>query len=270
MAASTRRPSSISGDALPAHVRTRSCADAGAARSCNVCRLARDARQSTARDHAWSRPAAGPCGGGMSSSALLRSSRAYCSMSSMAPTTHRCAASPASAARAPRSKSARPPASRPLGHASTMKLCVANCLIAAASRATRALSTSAARRTVVACCDHCASTFRCLGPQRVARCLLSRDRRPALPVQRQQPAQDLVVGHRRRVVGPAVGGGHRGVERVVRLRQPGRALVVEVGQRALGELLLEAGLGRRCGRGTASGPCPAARPRARARSTRAG
>jgi hypothetical protein len=62
-----------------------------------------------------------------------------------------------------------------------------------------------------------------------------------LQVQRQQSAQDFVIGHRRHVVCPAVGRGHRGVERLVRLRQPGRALVVEVGERALGEILFEAG-----------------------------
>ena len=61
-----------------------------------------------------------------------------------------------------------------------------------------------------------------------------------LAVQGQQPAQDFLVGHLRRVVGPAVGSGDCNVERFVGLGEPGGALVVELGQRAGGELLLEA------------------------------
>ncbi len=64
--------------------------------------------------------------------------------------------------------------------------------------------------------------------------------RRALAVQREQPTQDFFVGHLRRVVGPAVGGGHRRVERFMRLREPGGALVVELGQRAQRELFFEA------------------------------
>ncbi|HNC84547.1 MAG TPA: hypothetical protein PK999_15950, partial [Nitrospira sp.] len=52
----------------------------------------------------------------------------------------------------------------------------------------------------------------------------------SLQVQRQQPAQDLVIGHLGRVVGPAVGGGHRSVQRLVCAVEPRRAQVVEVGQ----------------------------------------
>ena len=40
-------------------------------------------------------------------------------------------------------------------------------------------------------------------------------------IQRQQAAQDLVVGHRGCEVGPAVGSGHRGVQRGMGLGQPG-------------------------------------------------
>jgi hypothetical protein len=58
-------------------------------------------------------------------------------------------------------------------------------------------------------------------------------RRGALQVERQQALQ-RVVG--RDVFRPAVGGGDGSVEGVVRVGQPARALVVEVGQRALFEL----------------------------------
>lgn len=70
---------------------------------------------------------------------------------------------------------------------------------------------------------------------------LSRLRRP-LPVQRQQAAQDVVIGHRG-AVRPAVGRRHGGIQIRVRFLQPGRRGVVEVGERALGQLLLVAGLG---------------------------
>ncbi len=64
-------------------------------------------------------------------------------------------------------------------------------------------------------------------------------------VQRQQAAEDFVVGHFGGVVGPAVGGGDGGVERLVGEVQPGGAGVVEVGQGALLEVGLVAGLGDR-------------------------
>ena len=64
-------------------------------------------------------------------------------------------------------------------------------------------------------------------------------------VQRQQAAEDFVVGHFGGVVGPAVGGGDGLVERLVGEGQPGGAGVVEVGQGALLQVGLVAGLGDR-------------------------
>ena len=64
-------------------------------------------------------------------------------------------------------------------------------------------------------------------------------------IQRQQAAEDFFVGGFGGVVGPAVGGGDGLVELLVREIEPGRALVVEVGQRALLEIGLMAGLGDR-------------------------
>jgi hypothetical protein len=55
-------------------------------------------------------------------------------------------------------------------------------------------------------------------------------RRGALQVEREQALQRVV---RRNVLGPTVGARHGAVERVVRVGEPARALVVEVGQRAL-------------------------------------
>ena len=54
-----------------------------------------------------------------------------------------------------------------------------------------------------------------------------------LEVELEQPAQDLVVGHGGAVVGPAVGDGDGLVEGLVGVGEPGRALVVEVGEGAL-------------------------------------
>ncbi|MCU0990527.1 MAG: hypothetical protein MUE63_13290, partial [Xanthomonadales bacterium] len=64
-------------------------------------------------------------------------------------------------------------------------------------------------------------------------------------IQRQQAAEDFVVGHFGGVVGPAVGGGDGLVERLVGEVQPGRAGVVEVGQGALPEVGFVAGSGDR-------------------------
>ena len=61
--------------------------------------------------------------------------------------------------------------------------------------------------------------------------------RGPLQVQRQQPLQDLLVGQ---VVRPAVGVEHGAVELLVGQIEPGWALVVQVGERAL----LQLGLGR--------------------------
>ena len=52
-------------------------------------------------------------------------------------------------------------------------------------------------------------------------------------IQRQQPRQDFFVGQSGGVVGPTLGGGHGLVQRGVGALQPGRALVVQVGERAL-------------------------------------
>ena len=57
-------------------------------------------------------------------------------------------------------------------------------------------------------------------------------------VERQQPLQDGGVGQ---VGGPAVGGAHGGVQPGVRLGQPGRAGVVERGQRELLQVVERAG-----------------------------
>jgi hypothetical protein len=54
-----------------------------------------------------------------------------------------------------------------------------------------------------------------------------------LKVERQQPREDFVVG---KVGGPVVGGGDGGVEALVGEVEPGGAGVVELGERALGEL----------------------------------
>ena len=58
---------------------------------------------------------------------------------------------------------------------------------------------------------------------------VGRFRRP-LQVQGQQALQDVHVAQ---AIGPAVGGGYGGVQRRVVVGQPGRPLVVEVGQRPL-------------------------------------
>lgn len=65
----------------------------------------------------------------------------------------------------------------------------------------------------------------------------------ALQVQRQQAAQDFIIGHLRRVVVPAIGRRHRRIKLLVGSGQPGGALVVEVGQGALGQLFSKPGLG---------------------------
>jgi hypothetical protein len=50
------------------------------------------------------------------------------------------------------------------------------------------------------------------------------------PIQREQAAQYFFIAEVHR---PAVGGGHRVIQRLMGVNQPGRALVVEVGQGAL-------------------------------------
>ena len=65
----------------------------------------------------------------------------------------------------------------------------------------------------------------------------------ALQVERQQAFQDVVVGGGGGEVGPAVGGCHGLVESGVGLGQPGWALVVELGEGALGQLLFKTGAG---------------------------
>ena len=55
-------------------------------------------------------------------------------------------------------------------------------------------------------------------------------RRRAFEVERQEPRQRFLFGHIGR---PAIGGGDRGVEIAMRVVEPGRPLVVEVGQGAL-------------------------------------
>ena len=52
-------------------------------------------------------------------------------------------------------------------------------------------------------------------------------------VQREQPFEDFVVGH---VFGPAVRGEDGGVQRLVRETEPGGSLVVQIGERAPGQL----------------------------------
>jgi len=64
-------------------------------------------------------------------------------------------------------------------------------------------------------------------------------------IQRQQAAEDFVVGHFGRVVEPVVGGGDGFVERLVGEVKPGRASVVEVGLGAPFQVGLVAGLGDR-------------------------
>lgn len=54
-------------------------------------------------------------------------------------------------------------------------------------------------------------------------------------IQRQQPRQDLLI---RQFARPAVGGEYGGVEAAMGGGQPRRARVVEVGERALLQLLL--------------------------------
>jgi hypothetical protein len=51
----------------------------------------------------------------------------------------------------------------------------------------------------------------------------------SLPVQCQEAGEDIVVGE---VGGPAVGGGHGGVEGGMGVGQPGGTLVVEIGEGA--------------------------------------
>lgn len=53
-------------------------------------------------------------------------------------------------------------------------------------------------------------------------------------IQLQQPPQNLLIAQIRR---PAVGGGYRGVQAAVDVVEPGRALVVEIRERPLRELL---------------------------------
>jgi len=65
--------------------------------------------------------------------------------------------------------------------------------------------------------------------------------RRALQVERQQAAEDFVVGHFRGVVGPVVGGGDGLVEFLMRQIQPGGAGVVEVVQGALLQFRFMAG-----------------------------
>ena len=62
----------------------------------------------------------------------------------------------------------------------------------------------------------------------------------AFQIQRQQSPEDFVIWQLGGVISPAVGGGDGFVEFLVREIEPGRTLVVEVGQRAL----LEVGHGR--------------------------
>ena len=70
----------------------------------------------------------------------------------------------------------------------------------------------------------------------------------ALQVERQQAAQDFFVGHRRGVIRPVIGGGYGGIERLVRMVEPGGTGVVEIGQRALFQVGFVAGFGYRAQR----------------------
>jgi hypothetical protein len=60
-----------------------------------------------------------------------------------------------------------------------------------------------------------------------------------LKIERQESGQEFVVG---KFAGPAVGGEDGGVELLVREVEPGRALVVEIRERALLELLRALGV----------------------------
>jgi hypothetical protein len=53
--------------------------------------------------------------------------------------------------------------------------------------------------------------------------------RRAFAVERQEPRQRLFFGE---AGGPAIGGGDRGVEVAMRIVEPGRMLVVQIGQDA--------------------------------------
>jgi hypothetical protein len=53
-------------------------------------------------------------------------------------------------------------------------------------------------------------------------------------IESEKAGEDFVVGE---IEGPAVGGGEGGIEALVGAVEPGGADVVEVGERALGELL---------------------------------
>ena len=64
-------------------------------------------------------------------------------------------------------------------------------------------------------------------------------------VEGQQAAYDVVIGGVRRVVVPAIGGGHGPVQLFMRHCQPGRAGVVEVGERAFLQVGPVARLGNR-------------------------
>jgi hypothetical protein len=59
-------------------------------------------------------------------------------------------------------------------------------------------------------------------------------------IQRQQPLQNLFIRHVGRVICPAIRRRHGHIQRLVRGGQPGRALVVELGQRTVGQAFLMA------------------------------
>jgi hypothetical protein len=58
-------------------------------------------------------------------------------------------------------------------------------------------------------------------------------------LRRNRRAKDFVVGDRpgAEVLAPAIGVGNRFIERAMRMVQPGRARIVEVGKGALGQFL---------------------------------
>ena len=69
------------------------------------------------------------------------------------------------------------------------------------------------------------------------------DRRRSLKVELQRARRNFLIGHSRRAIVPAIGVGHRNVERLVRMREPSRTFVVEIGQSTLPDFFFVLGLG---------------------------
>ena len=86
----------------------------------------------------------------------------------------------------------------------------------------------------------------------MARCL---PRPGPFEVEREQAGEGVVGGN---VLGPAVGGGDGAVERVMGVGEPARALIVEIGQRALVELRRRLDRLRQDAVGIATGASPGA------------